>query len=67
MVMEGDNSMLWVWGKEQRRKAGPRPQHLEGQQLFHWDVEDDIHVWGAPGKEEQRGYETPSKGARVAE
>lgn len=55
VVLEGENSRLWVWGRDQGGRGGPSPRHLEGQQLFHRDVEDDVHVRGAPGRKQQRG------------
>lgn len=58
-------------GKRAGREGQPKPCHLEGQHIFHRNVEDDVHVWGAPGREEQRGVrgqagapELPSGGAR---
>ena len=35
--------------------------HLEGQQLLHRDVEDDVHVWGAPGGKSKEGCESQAE------
>lgn len=47
-VALGENSRLRVGGRDQGRRVGPQPRHLEGQRLFHRDVEDDVHVRRAP-------------------
>lgn len=47
-VALGENSRLREGGRDQGRRVGPQPHQLEGQQLFHRDVEDDVHVGGAP-------------------
>lgn len=47
-VALGENSRLQVGGRNQGRRVGLQPHHLEGQRLFHRDVEDDVHVGGAP-------------------
>lgn len=47
-VALGENSRLRGGGRDRGRRVGPQPRHLEGQRLFHRDVEDDVHVGGAP-------------------
>ena len=47
-VALGENSRLRGGGRDRGRRVGPQPRHLEGQRLFPRDVEDDVHVGGAP-------------------